>query len=116
MKPKVLASPNEWGSSAWNFLHCVASTYPEHPSREEQQQYLLFFQSLGPILPCRLCRPHYQSYLERFPIEEALESRCRLSDYLFKFHNHVNQRLGKPLYRKHDLKQYFGQKSKKMTK
>lgn len=99
--------PSEWGSSGWEFLHSIASTYPEYPTPEEKQNYHLFFQSLGPVLPCKACRPHYEDYILHHPIQKALTSRSTLAHYLFHFHNHVNRRLGKPILHRSSLPQYF---------
>ena len=108
--PLNLASPSLWGSAGWKMLHAVASTYPLKPTPQDQVHYRQFFTSLGPVLPCKLCRPHYIEYLEKHPLERALGSRTKLVNYVFRFHNHVNRRIGKRIYRKEDLPEYFGQK------
>jgi len=107
IETKVLASPMEWGPSGWKFLHCIASTYPLHPTKTQQREYYRFFRSLGPVLPCQLCRPHYERYLQIHSIFPALQSRRHLCEYLFRFHNHVNRRLGKRVLSKKELPCYF---------
>lgn len=102
-----IMNPKEWGPSGWFFLHSIVSAYPEHPTESEKKHYESFFLSLGPVLPCILCRPHYMEYLQKHPLHKALDSRPALVQYFFQFHNNVNRRLGKPIQRKSSLSQYF---------
>ena len=99
--------PSQWGPSGWDFLHSIASTFPEHPTPQEKQDYEIFFKSLGSVLPCKACRPHYHDYILQHPLTTALTSRKTLVYYLFHFHNHVNRRLGKPILHRSSLPQYF---------
>jgi len=102
-----LAAPSLWGNAAWHFLHAVASTFPQTPTQEDKQHYYMFFRSVGPVLPCKICRPYYTDYLRRHNLWRALSSRMTLANYFHRFHNHVNRRLGKKQFRKSELNQYF---------
>ena len=106
-QPRVIVGPKEWGPSGWMFLQSIASAYPDHPTKEEQEDYLRFFSSVGPVLPCKICRPHYHEYLQTHPLQKALTSKDALVSYFFHFHNHVNQRLGKPQKYRTSLPQFF---------
>ena len=111
IRPVALAKPSIWGPSGWHFLHSVASCYPERPTETEIQHYLVFFNSIGPVLPCKLCRSHYADYLARHPLDKALRSgREALVLWWFRFHNFVRRRLGKKPYTRQNLPQYFEQK------
>jgi hypothetical protein len=83
-------NPELWGSHAWMFLHCVSYTYPDSPTLRDQQHYLKFFDSLRFVLPCKICQQHYSEYLQKHPIKSALKSKKKLSDYIFKLHDHIN--------------------------
>jgi FAD-linked sulfhydryl oxidase len=93
----TFANPNVWGSSGWVLMHCIANTYPESPTPAEKTHYFRFFDSLKNVLPCKLCRKHYNEWLEMFPIRKYLGSRQQLKDWVFRLHNYVNQRLQKKL-------------------
>jgi hypothetical protein len=94
-KPNPFARPSVWGSSAWRFLHCISMTYPEKPSLQDKQDMAFFLYSIGPILPCKLCRPTYKDYVHTHPFQ--LSSRRALTRWMIDLHNHVNQRLHKPI-------------------
>ena len=49
-----------WGKSGWNFLYNAA--LGNKSSKLEIQNFLLH---LGPILPCEVCKEHYQDYISR---------------------------------------------------
>ena len=91
-----------WGAAAWRFLHCVTLTYPQRPSWRARQDMKDFLHSLGPILPCRLCRTHYQSFLRQHPVDSALKNRVTLVQWMMDLHNEVNRRLDKPEMSYHD--------------
>ena len=80
-----------WGPHAWIFLHSVTMSYPENPTDRDKQNVYDFFQSLGNVIPCPVCKKHYQINLEQTPIKN--NSRNELTYWLFDFHNKVNKSL-----------------------
>ena len=56
-------------------------------------------------LPCSMCRKHATNYISRVRLDE-INTKSKLIDYLYKFHNFVNSRLGKPYYAKDHLVKY----------
>lgn len=93
----VYANPTSWGPPAWVFLHCIALTYPKNPTKEDKRHYSAFFDSLGHVLPCKLCRPEYNKWLSKNPVGPHLSSRNKLSAWLVDLHNNVNLRKNKPV-------------------
>tara|TARA_Y100000287_G_C14185743_1_gene337428 strand:- start:182 stop:589 length:408 start_codon:yes stop_codon:yes gene_type:complete len=91
-------NPKFWGPHAWIFLHSLTFNYPKEPTDKDKQIYVSFFKSLENILPCEKCAYHYKRHLEEYPIEEALETRETMVQWLISVHNEVNKELGKPLY------------------
>jgi len=57
---ELYMSGNHWGKSAWEFLY--NSALGNKGSKLEIQNFLLH---LGPILPCDVCRTHYQNYISQ---------------------------------------------------
>jgi hypothetical protein len=51
------------------------------------------FQMLPYVLPCKYCRTSLTDYMNRHPLEPALESRELLTRWLWKIHNEVNSKL-----------------------
>lgn len=90
MEPKI------WGPGAWTFLHSITFQYPEKPTDIDKQKYYTFFNSLKNVLPCPVCRDHYNKNFEILPIR--LESRVELIEWLIDLHNEVNSMNNKKIY------------------
>lgn len=85
-----------WGKYFWKTFHLVAIGYPENPTDEQKQAYLIFYKNFGNILPCKNCSLNYNYHLNELPIESYLNSRHDLFSWTVYFHNIVNAKLGKP--------------------
>mgnify|MGYP000583802582 CR=1 FL=1 len=84
----------EWfGPAMWKTMHSIAFTAPENPSFEEQKDYVDFFRSLGPVIPCPSCSQHYQKYINETPIDAS--SRESIAKWVYDLHDDVNKRNGK---------------------
>ena len=85
-------NPKIWGPPAWQFLYAVAKGYPKDPSSEEKVYYYTFYQNLGHVLPCSMCRDHYQQlWLEDPMTEEDLVDRDSLERWTTRLHQRVNR-------------------------
>lgn len=92
-----------WGPHAWFFLHSITFYYPDHPNPRDKKTFYNFFQTVGDILPCTICKNHYKENLIKYPIENHLDSRDSLVNWLIDIHNSVNKKLNKPLYNNIDI-------------
>jgi hypothetical protein len=81
-----------WGPSGWRLLHLITFTYDPLTQKEHLRR---FFTSLPYVLPCKFCRASLTEYYEIEPLEPALESKQTLSKWLYRIHNHVNEKLRK---------------------
>ena len=88
--------PHIWGNHAWIFLHSITMTYPESPSHEHKKTYKNFFESLDLILPCIICRINYKKHITQVPIDNFLNSRRNLVEWLINIHNQTNIMNNKP--------------------
>lgn len=87
-----------WGPVVWNTLHLIASAFPDRPTEIEKKQYFAFVLNLGPVLPCQVCKSHYKQTLTDLGFcLRHVENQETFFRFIFDLHNHVNQRLGKPL-------------------
>ena len=95
----------EWGPLLWTVLHCLA----EHSGKaitplyqeDERRAWLSFFKLTGDIIPCSMCKRHFEEYIKEHPIEQlrtipysALHDWIRL--WFWEVHNWVNDTLSKP--------------------
>lgn len=82
-----------WGPSGWRFLHLISFTY--EPTQKEYVKEM--FEMLPYVLPCKFCRASLTEYYKKEKLEPALKNKETLSRWLYKIHNHVNDKLRKQL-------------------
>jgi len=88
---------NVWGPSAWTFLHTITYNYPENPTEEDKRNYLNFFDSLKNVLPCKKCQAHYKENMNKYDLNNSLNSRQDIVEWLIDIHNEVNRDTGKKI-------------------
>jgi len=93
-----------WGPLLWESINTIIREYPENPTAETQQNYKLFFQSLGDVIPCKDCRIHYRNHLQNLSIQDALKSRDDLINFIIDLHNEVNKATGKDILSRQDAR------------
>lgn len=76
-------------------MHIVTLGYPPNPSQDEKIAAANFFNSLAHVIPCPICKSHYQHFLKEVPVENVVGSRDELINWCFELHNKVNSKLGK---------------------
>jgi len=79
-----------WGPPGWRLLHLLTFTY--EPGKQKSAVRELFTM-LPYVLPCKFCRASLTEYMELEPLEPALQSRAKLTRWLYVIHNHVNEKL-----------------------
>ena len=82
-----------WGPSGWKLLHLIAYDYPSEPTFEDKQVYGIFYNNLKYVLPCKYCRQSLTGYIEELPIEGYLDSKRKLTKWIYEIHNKVNNKL-----------------------
>lgn len=91
-------SPSIWGSAGWKFLHYITFTYPNHPTDEDKESYLNFFNYVGQVLPCKNCRINYKNHQIKYPLNDVvLSTKQNLVNWLINIHNEVNKINGKKI-------------------
>ena len=89
-----MLSKSEWGPKLWEFLHACSFAFPDEPSPEQSQAFEKLLEALKVLLPCPMCREHYNDFLSNNPPPASCGTD--LQAWLVDFHNQVNERLGKP--------------------
>ena len=90
--------PNIWGPHQWFMMHVISFTYPVKPSMYDKRAYHDYYASLKDVLPCEMCKRHYNTYFQQHPIGPQLDSRDNLMQWVVDIHNFVNKKLNKPQY------------------
>lgn len=84
----------DWGPHGWNWIHTVAIRYPLNPTTEDARVAFRRIWNFASRLPCAECRDHATSYILQRP--PSLASTHSLQEWVWRFHNATNLRLGKP--------------------
>jgi hypothetical protein len=87
--------PAVWGPFFWHTIHIVALGYPTQPSYANKRAAKEFYESLVHLIPCPICREHYQVHLQKYPLTPHLDRRADLFKWTVLLHNEVNKSLGK---------------------
>ena len=97
----------EWGNNTWIFFHVLVSKLKEENSNnlEILNQILSNITIICSNLPCPNCTQHAKAFLSKIQPNE-ITSKEKLINLLFCFHNTVNTRKKKPIFKYEDLKTY----------
>ena len=82
-----------WGPSGWKLLHIIAYNYPDNPSLYDKQRYGIFYNNLKYVLPCKYCRISFTNFMEELPVENYIDSKRKLTKWVYLIHNKVNDKL-----------------------
>jgi hypothetical protein len=87
--------PQIWGPIFWSTLHIASLAYSDKPSERQKRNMRNFYESMVDVLPCPICRQHYEDNLKELPLDDALNSRMDLVIWVWNMHNKINLQLGK---------------------
>jgi hypothetical protein len=79
-----------WGPSGWKLLHLATFMYEPSKQKSKMRKFLA---TLPFILPCKFCRASLTDYYKKHSYTQALESRTKLTRWLYDIHNEVNAKL-----------------------
>lgn len=85
------------GPGAWTLLEAEAL---EARTYQQQVEYAKYVRRTQKNFPCTHCKKHFADYLVYDPPEKSIDpnDRYAMARWIWKFHNAVNKRLGKPFY------------------
>lgn len=90
--------PNIWGPIFWATLHIASLSYADKPTERQMKNMKAFYESMVDVLPCPICRKHYEANLEEMPLDDAIKNRAELIKWVWTMHNRINVQLGKREY------------------
>jgi hypothetical protein len=99
--------PETWGPFFWHTIHIVALGYSTNPSYNEKKSAKEFFESLRFLIPCPICKDHYNAHLEKYPLTPHLDKRSDLFKWTVLLHNEVNKTLGKRTFTEAEVLTYY---------
>jgi len=87
--------PAVWGPKLWKLLHIVgyySARVPEIMKKDAKREVDWMLAHLETIVPCVVCRLHIEEYRRTVAGPATLEA---VGEWLWRFHEAVNARLGK---------------------
>jgi hypothetical protein len=99
--------PEIWGPSGWLFLHTITFHYPINPTQEQKIKHKELFENLVYTLPCARCAQHYSNNLKKYSLDEALQTKDKLINWLIDIHNEVNKKNNKKVYSYDEVKEIY---------
>lgn len=99
--------PTAWGPFFWHTIHIAALGYPSNPSYGHKKAAKEFYESLKFLIPCPVCRQHYEEHLHEMAITPFLDRREDLFKWTVDLHNKVNLKLNKPRVSEQEAIAYY---------
>ena len=85
-----------WGEPTWLFLHTMAEKVREERFVEIRAPMLNVLYMVCTNLPCPTCAEHAKSYMDSLNFN-AIQSKQKLKEFFWNFHNMLNAKKGFPL-------------------
>jgi hypothetical protein len=101
---KSVNNDKAWGPSVWALFHTLAEQINEDKYITVATELVGFIRRICSLLPCPDCQDH--SYKYWITTKYNLTSKQGLKDFLFLFHNAVNQKKSKKVEDKDILNIY----------
>lgn len=81
-----------WGPVMWFLLHMISFTYPVEPTLIDKNNYRVWFECLGKVLPCGPCRNKFQGNLKsiEYNPDHVFANRDTFVAMVYKLHKLVN--------------------------
>lgn len=98
-------SKQVWGPITWTFLHTMAEKLIESEFNSQRVEVLNIINQVCGCIPCPECRAHALNNIKSSKIE-LVRNKQQLIDYLYEFHNRVNQQTHKSIQQRNVLDRY----------
>ena len=95
----------KWSIPTWTFFHTLAELINNTFYINNTGTILSLIKKICSNLPCPECRAHASLYMNRIRIDNV-KTKEDFRMMLFTFHNSVNSRLRKPMFKKENLIKY----------
>ena len=94
-----MANPKEWGPHIWKILHICSENLGKNTQPilqvDEIRAFNTFVNKLLYLLPCSICREHYNKYILKYKKDLIYdEFKIYGRDFFYKIHEDVNKRNG----------------------
>jgi|TARA_B110000285_G_C14911038_1_gene507964 hypothetical protein len=110
----MLASKKEWGQSAWKFMHILACKVKPTEFNNQKEAIINIIKGICTNVPCSDCRQHAERQMRQLHVS-SIRNQEDLILMLHDFHNKVNIRTQKPVFKKEELEIYKKMSTKEVV-
>ena len=92
--------PREWGNPLWKILHSITESLGNQKNSiiatDEAHEIVFLLRDVEKIMPCALCRNHYNKWRKDHPLEQLASLRGpalrdAVRKWLYELHEDVNK-------------------------
>ncbi len=99
---------NKWAPPTWELFHTLAFKLKEEEYKKLGPVLFNFITQVCHNLPCPTCADHAKTYITRLMKDTSFITNKKLFiNALYIFHNDVNERIKKPMFKYEDLLLYY---------
>jgi hypothetical protein len=91
-----------WGEPIWFLFHTLAEKIKEEHFQSKKYELIELVRNICANLPCPKCCDHATAYMKRLNLS-SIKTKRDWKDFLYKFHNEVNQRKNFPEFPHEEL-------------
>ena len=99
-----------WGPYFWGTLHLACLSAPNVLTQEHKVAFQALVESYTKVLPCPTCQTHFTEVLQKYPLQDNLETADKLFLWSVTVHNAVNVNIGKPQMNPVDALYYWAER------
>ena len=91
-----------WGNTVWYLFHSLIYKIKESHFNEVKDDFIYVVKTISANLPCPECSADANNELNKVNFDN-IKSKEEIKLLLFNFHNHVNKKLNKPIFKLSEL-------------
>jgi hypothetical protein len=99
-----------WGPYFWGTLHLACLSAPNVLTQEHKAAFQALVESYTKVLPCSMCQNHFAEVLQKYPLQDNIETSDQLFLWSVTVHNAVNANIGKPQMNPVDALYYWSER------
>ena len=100
-----MATKKEWGNATWYLFHTLAYKMKDQYFDELKNEFLNICGRICANLPCPECSEHAFAIMANVK-RDNIKTKKDLQLFFFDFHNSVNRRINKPIFREEKMFMY----------
>jgi hypothetical protein len=100
-----MSPPEVWGPPIWTLFHMLAEKIDENAYQSHSSQLFSYISRICRFLPCPECSKDATQFLDKIKIQNIKDKQA-FKGMLFLFHNHVNAKKRKPLFKYENMDRY----------